>query len=233
MIEAQGITKRYRDGAGILSAVKDVSIRINQGEFVLILGRSGSGKSTLLSMLGGLTKPDEGRVVFDGEDLWALPDSRISRLRADKLGFIFQFSGLIPTLTALDNVMVPSLFSKNPGKCAERAVEVLTTFGLSEKLNSYPSQLSGGELKRVAIARSMINNPSVILADEPTGDLDVNTEKTIMEYILRIHREGKTIVMVTHNPALCQYSDKVFRVEDGILSEITGNSGYDTPHNPP
>jgi len=229
MIEAKGISKRYRDGAGHLTAVREVNIRINPGEFVLILGRSGSGKSTLLSMLGGLTKPDEGRVVFDGEDLWALPDGRISRIRAEKLGFIFQFSGLIPTLTAFDNVMVPSLFSGSPDICAQRATGILSSFGLAEKLNSYPSQLSGGELKRVAIARSLINDPSVILADEPTGDLDVNTEKTIMEYIRQINHEGKTIVMVTHNPALSRYSDKVFRVEDGILSEVTDNSGTQEP----
>ncbi len=221
MIEAEGITKRYRDGAGHLTAVKEIDIRIAPGEFVLILGRSGSGKSTLLSMLGGLTKPDEGRVMLEGEDLWKLADSRISRIRAEKIGFIFQFAGLIPTLTAFNNVLVPSLFSENPKKCAERAAEIMSSFGLAEKMNSYPSQLSGGELKRVAIARSLINDPSVILADEPTGDLDVNTEKTIMEYIRRINREGKTIVMVTHNPALASYADRVYRVEDGVLSEVT------------
>lgn len=225
MIEAEGITKRYRDGAGHLTACRNVDIRIQPGEFVLILGRSGSGKSTLLSMLGGLTKPDEGRVILEGEDLWALPDNRISRIRAEKLGFIFQFAGLIPTLTAFDNVMVPSLFSNNPGKCAERATSILSSFGLAEKMNSYPSQLSGGELKRVAIARSLINDPAIILADEPTGDLDVNTEGTIMEYIRGINREGKTIVMVTHNPALAVYSDRVYRVEDGVLSEVTDTSG--------
>lgn len=225
MIEAQAITKRYRDGAGHLTAVRGVDLRIRPGEFVLILGRSGSGKSTLLSMLGGLTKPDEGRVLLDGEDLWSLPDSRISRIRAEKLGFIFQFAGLIPTLTAFDNVMVPSLFSKSPAQCAERAQSILSSFGLADKLNSYPSQLSGGELKRVAIARSLINDPAIILADEPTGDLDMNTEKTIMEYIRRINGEGKTIVMVTHNPALAAYSDKVFRVEDGVLSDVTAPAG--------
>ncbi len=221
MIEAEAITKRYRDGAGQLTAVKGVEMRIHPGEFVLIQGRSGSGKSTLLSMLGGLTKPDEGKVLIDGEDLWNLSDQRISRIRAEKLGFIFQFSGLIPTLTVLNNVMVPSLFSKDPQKCIERAISLLSSFGLSDKLNSYPSQLSGGELKRVAIARSLINDPSIILADEPTGDLDANTEGTIMEYIRRIHHEGKTIIMVTHNPALAKYSDSVYRVEDGVLSEAS------------
>jgi ABC-type lipoprotein export system ATPase subunit len=219
VIEAAGVTKRFVDGVSEVVAVKNVDLTINDGDFVLILGRSGSGKSTLLSMLGGLTRPDQGSVRLDGENIWGVPDSHLSRIRAEKVGFIFQFSGLLPTLTALENVMIPSLFGRNGTDNRDRATDLLTLFGLADKLGSYPSQLSGGELKRVAIARALVNNPSILLADEPTGDLDVNTELSIMEYIRKVNKTGKTVIMVTHSPELSVYADRVYRMERGSLSE--------------
>jgi ABC-type lipoprotein export system ATPase subunit len=221
MIEAEKITKSYKNGEKELLAVNQATFSIERGSFILVVGRSGSGKSTLLSMLGGLTRPTQGTVRIDGEEIWSLPDNRISRIRAEKMGFVFQFSGLLPTLTALENVALPVLFNGKPGEfTTKRAEELLVSFGLNDKFTSYPSQLSGGELKRVAIARSLINDPAILLADEPTGDLDVDTEKEIMELFRKINREGKTVLVVTHNPDLSVYSDRIFRMEKGSIKEI-------------
>jgi putative ABC transport system ATP-binding protein len=221
MIEAENITKSYLNGEKELLAVDKATFSIEKGSFILVVGRSGSGKSTLLSMLGGLTRPTRGTVQIDGEEIWSLPDNRLSRIRAEKMGFVFQFSGLLPTLTALENVALPSLFNGKPGEfITKRAEELLISFGLADKFVSYPSQLSGGELKRVAIARSLINDPAILLADEPTGDLDVDTEKEIMELFKRVNKEGKTVLVVTHNPDLSVYSDRIFRMEKGSLREI-------------
>lgn len=221
MIEAEKITKSYKNGEKELLAVNQATFSIERGSFILVVGRSGSGKSTLLSMLGGLTRPTQGTVRIDGEEIWSLPDNRISRIRAEKMGFVFQFSGLLPTLTALENVALPVLFNGKPGEfTTKRAEELLVSFGLNDKFTSYPSQLSGGELKRVAIARSLINDPAILLADEPTGDLDVDTEKEIMELFRKINHEGKTVLVVTHNPDLSVYSDRIFRMEKGSIKEI-------------
>src|SRR5512139_421805 len=221
MIEAEKISKSYQNGENELLAVNQATFSIEKGSFILVVGRSGSGKSTLLSMLGGLTRPTRGTVRIDGEEIWSLPDSLLSRIRAEKMGFVFQFSGLLPTLTALENVAIPSLFNGKHGEFGtKRAEELLISFGLNDKFASYPSQLSGGELKRVAIARSLINDPTILLADEPTGDLDVDTEKEIMELFKGINQEGKTILVVTHNPDLSVYSDRIFRMEKGVLVEI-------------
>jgi ABC-type lipoprotein export system ATPase subunit len=221
MIEAEKITKSYKNGEKELLAVNQATFSIERGSFILVVGRSGSGKSTLLSMLGGLTRPTQGTVRIDGEEIWSLPDNRISRIRAEKMGFVFQFSGLLPTLTALENVALPVLFNGKPGEfTTKRAEELLVSFGLNDKFTSYPSQLSGGELKRVAIARSLINDPAILLADEPTVDLDVDTEKEIMELFRKINREGKTVLVVTHNPDLSVYSDRIFRMEKGSIKEI-------------
>jgi ABC-type lipoprotein export system ATPase subunit len=221
MIEAEKITKCYQNGEEKLLAVNQADFSIKKGSFVLVVGRSGSGKSTLLSMLGGLTRPTQGTVRIDGEEIWSLPDNQLSRIRAEKMGFVFQFSGLLPTLTALENVALPLLFNGKPGEFGtKRAEELLISFGLTDKFASYPSQLSGGELKRVAIARSLINDPAILLADEPTGDLDVDTEKEIMELFRKVNQEGKTVLVVTHNPDLSVYSDRIFRMEKGVLVEI-------------
>jgi putative ABC transport system ATP-binding protein len=219
VIEVAGASKVYRDGAAEVRAVDDVQFRVRSGEFVLIVGRSGSGKSTLLGMLAGLIRPTSGTVRVRGMDLGTLADDRISELRGREIGFVFQFSGLLPTLTALENVMVPTLFSPNRAGARARALDLLETVGLEDRAETYPSTLSSGEMKRVAIARALINGPSLLIADEPTGDLDVDTEDEVMQVFRRLNRDGMTVVMVTHNPELARYATRMVRMERGRLSE--------------
>ncbi len=214
-----GVSKVYSNDDVVVTALDDASVTIPNGDFILIVGRSGSGKSTLLSVLGGLTRPTKGRVEFENRDIWGMTDSELSALRGKEMGFVFQFPGLLPTLTAQETVMVPGLFSKRKDDAAKRAADLLASLGLEEKLRSFPHQLSGGELKRTAIARALFNDPSVILADEPTGDLDADTELEIMDLMKQINERGKTIVMVTHNPELAVYAKRVLRMEKGRLKE--------------
>ncbi|MHC1708868.1 MAG: ABC transporter ATP-binding protein [Methanomassiliicoccales archaeon] len=215
------VSKTYAGHDGAVNALVSANVTIEDGEFVLIIGRSGSGKSTLLSILGGLTKPSKGKVELNGQDLWSMNDAELSKVRSREIGFVFQFPGLLPTLNALENVMVPIMFSDKEGRegAVERAKALLNTVGLAEKHGSYPNQLSGGELKRAAIARSLMNGPSIILADEPTGDLDVKTELEIMRMLQEINQQGRTIVMVTHNPDLSSFATRVLRMEKGRILE--------------
>ncbi len=219
MIDVEEVSKVYTNENITVRALDNVSVRIGDNDFVLIVGRSGSGKSTLLSILGGLTRPTSGTIKFEGEDIWSMNDVKLSALRSKEMGFVFQFPGLLPTLTALENVMVPGLFSKKEEDAAKRAGELMESLGLGDKFRSYPHQLSGGELKRTAIARSLFNDPSVILADEPTGDLDADTEIEIMNLIKAVNGRGKTIIMVTHNPELSIFAKRVLRMEKGRLKE--------------
>jgi ABC-type lipoprotein export system ATPase subunit len=221
VIELRGVTKHYRlSGDVLVKAVEGVNLTIKDGEFVMIVGRSGSGKTTLLSLIGGLTKPTSGSVSVGGVDLWSLDDSAQSRFRAEKMGFVFQIPSLLPTLTVLDNVKLPSMFSKKHGEVGERAVSLLEMVGLSEKAHAYPSQLSVGQQKRVALARALMNEPEIVLADEPTSDLDKSTELEIMKLMERIRTEGpRTLIMVTHNPELESYADQVRTMSDGVLGE--------------
>lgn len=213
------LCKVYRIGDQEIEAVRSVDIGIERGKFVSIVGHSGSGKTTLLSMIGGLTRPTHGKVYIDDIDIWSMSDEELSELRNKKIGFIFQFSSLIPTLNALENVMLPVAFGKGVAEDVEaRAVELLELVGLENRINSMPSQLSGGEQRRVAIARALINDPDIILADEPTGDLDRDTEEEVMELFLKINRDfGKTFVMVTHNPELAERTDVTLRMENGSI----------------
>jgi putative ABC transport system ATP-binding protein len=220
LIETHEVSKTYETPGGPITALSQASISIADGEFVLIVGRSGSGKSTLLSILGGLTRPSEGQVLLQGKDLWGMNDEELSEVRGNELGFVFQFPGLLPTLNTIENVMLPTMFcAKLPGDPSERALTLLRTVGLEDKQQCFPNQLSGGELKRAAIARALINDPSVILADEPTGDLDVKTEMEIMEMFHRVNQGGKTIIMVTHNPDLSAFATRVLTMENGHISE--------------
>jgi ABC-type lipoprotein export system ATPase subunit len=198
MIEIIGVTKSFSTTTSEVVAVNDVYLEVKPGEYILILGRSGSGKSTLLGMLSGLIRPTAGTIRINGMDIGNLSDDKISELRAKEIGFVFQFSGLIPTITTLENVMLPTLFFPDGPGSRSRAVELLRKVGLSERADAYPRTLSSGEMKRVAIARALINGPSLLIADEPTGDLDVDTEIEIMELFKDLNREGTTIVMVTH-----------------------------------
>ena len=217
MIEAQGVTKSFSTTSSDVVAVNDVNLDVKPGEFVLILGRSGSGKSTLLAMLAGLIHPTAGVVRIRGNEIGNLSEDKTAEVRAKEIGFVFQFSGLIPTITTLENVMLPTLFFPNGPGSRSRAVELLRKVGLSDRADAYPGTLSSGEMKRVAIARSLINGPPILIADEPTGDLDVDTEIEIMELFKALNREGTTIVMVTHNPDLAPYATRIYGMVKGKL----------------
>jgi ABC-type lipoprotein export system ATPase subunit len=219
VIRAEALTKEYRDGKTSLKAVNGANFTIESGHFVLVVGRSGSGKSTLLSMMGGITRPSSGKVFVSDKDIWNFGDKELSKLRALKMGFVFQFAGLLPTLTAKENAVLPSLFRKGDYDVDARVDQLFRSFGIEDKMTSYPSQLSGGEMKRVSIARALMNDPEILLADEPTGDLDVDTENDIMEIFSSVNKMGKTIVMVTHNPDLSIFADRLFRMEKGVIAE--------------
>ena len=221
MIELKSVSKHYRlSGDVLVKAVDDLNLTIQDGEFAMIVGRSGSGKTTLLSLIGGLTRPTQGSVHVDGVDLWSLDDANQSRFRAEKIGFVFQIPSLLPTLTVLDNVKLPTMFSRQHDRVGEKALALLQMVGLSEKAHAYPSQLSVGQQKRVALARALVNGPEIVLADEPTSDLDEATELEIMKLMQKVHAEGpRILVMVTHNLELVSYATQVRTMANGALME--------------
>ncbi len=218
MIVLKDLSKAYKVGPSTVRAVDSVDLEIPRGQMVSIVGHSGSGKTTLLSLMGGLTKPSSGRVIIDGINIWNLSDKEMSQLRNEKIGFSFQFASLMPTLNAMDNVSLPSTFSGRPHDNS-RAVNLLKLVGLEDRIYSYPEQLSGGEQRRVALARTLMNEPRLILADEPTGDLDEETEADILEIFRRINGEGVTIVIVTHSRAVASQAERALRMHRGHLSE--------------
>jgi ABC-type lipoprotein export system ATPase subunit len=226
MIRLEEVAKIYRLGAERrVTAVRSANLHVEQGEFLIITGRSGSGKTTLLNLIAGLTPPTSGRVLFEGVDLWGLGDGQRSQLRNQKIGFVFQFPSLLPALTALENVSLPTLFSTNGARAGTqtRAAELLETVGLGEKLNAFPRQLSAGQQQRVVIARALFNRPEVLLADEPTSDLDERTELEIMDLFQEIHTEtGVTILMVTHTTQLVPYGTRAVHMSDGKIAESRG-----------
>lgn len=230
MIEATNLTRIFSNGHSEVRAVDKVHLEVNRGEFSMILGRSGSGKSTLLGMLAGLIRPTSGTVRIKGTDISSLSDDLISELRAREIGFVFQFSGLLPTITVIDNLMLPALFYPGKTDVRKRALGLLDKVGLSDRADAYPGTLSSGEMKRVAIARALSNSPSLLIADEPTGDLDVDTEFEIMELFRQLNGEGMTIVMVTHNPDLMRYATRIYGMEQGRLAE--GFHSVHTGHGP-
>jgi ABC-type lipoprotein export system ATPase subunit len=222
VIEVRELTKNYSIDGQILKAADNVSLTVNNGEMVSVIGHSGSGKTTLLSLIGGLTRPDAGQVLIDGVNLWSMNDDAMSEFRNRKISFIYQFSSLIPTLTALENILLPTAFGNFAEDLEGYARELLTVVGLKEKLGSYPSHLSGGQQRRVAIARAFINKPEIILADEPTGDLDEETENDVLALFRRMNKENNTtFVIVTHNREIASRTDKQFRMSSGILTELT------------
>jgi ABC-type lipoprotein export system ATPase subunit len=210
------VTKTYLVDSEKIHAVNNISIEIEKGEFLSVVGHSGSGKTTLLSIIGGIVKPTSGTVLYEGSDISSFDSSRLSEYRCEKIGFMFQFASLFQNLTAKENVLLPIIFNAHRNKMLEdekKAVELLKTVGLEDKINAYPSQLSGGQQRRVAIARAFINNPELILADEPTGDLDEETETEMMRYFMRMNEErGITFIMVTHNRELARQSKRQFRM---------------------
>lgn len=219
MINVTDLTKTFGTGSSEVRAVDDVQLTVQPGEFILIFGRSGCGKSTLLGMLAGLIRPTMGEIRIKGVEIGNLSDDTISGLRAKEIGFVFQFSGLLPTVTVLENVLLPTLFCNDGPGSRSRALELLEKVGVSDRADAYPRTLSSGEMKRVAIARALINGPSLLIADEPTGDLDVDTEYEIMELFRQLNREGTTIVMVTHNPDLVPYGTQTYRMDKGKIVE--------------
>jgi putative ABC transport system ATP-binding protein len=222
MIEARGLVKSYHDGEREVRPLDGVDFSCRRGEFILIVGRSGSGKTTFLNVLGGLTRPTAGSVRIGGKEILTLSDAEAAALRSRTIGFVFQFPGLLSTLSAQENVALSAEIEGTPGKraSAERAGLLLARVGLREKADSPPAHLSGGELKRTAIARALMNSPSLILADEPTADLDVDTEREVMELFREINREGTTVIMVTHNIDLASYASRVVRMERGNLVPV-------------
>lgn len=220
MIELLQVTKVYQQKKQVpVTAVAGVSFTIPPGEFLVVTGRSGCGKTTLLNIIAGLARPTSGNIVIDDIDIWTLDDKAISALRNEKMGFMFQVPSLIPTLTVIDNVVVPTMFTgkENQGDVYERAAEALESVGLSHKVDAFPRYLSAGEEKRVVIARAIINRPPILLADEPTANLDELTEKEVMALLERIHGEGTTIILVTHHPSLIGYGTRHLTMADGKL----------------
>jgi ABC-type lipoprotein export system ATPase subunit len=219
MIELKGLSKSYTISGKIIKALQPLDLSIEQGNFVSIVGHSGSGKSTFLSLVGGIAKPDTGTVAVDGADIWDYDDSRLSKLRNEKFGFIYQFASLIPTLTATENVLLPTVFGGK--KKMDDAVRLLQLVGLGDKAGRYPSELSGGEQQRVAIARAFIHDPEIILADEPTGDLDEETEAEIMTFFEKINREKNvTMIIVTHSSEIALRAAKRFRMKQGVFEKL-------------
>ncbi len=219
MIELKGLSKTYTVSGKSIKALLPLDLTVQQGEFVSIVGHSGSGKSTFLSLVGGIARPDTGSVTIDGIDIWKYSDRDLSKLRNEKFGFVYQFASLIPTLTAAENVLLPTVFGGN--RTAADAEHLLQRVGLGDKTDRYPSELSGGEQQRVAIARAFIHEPHIVLADEPTGDLDEETEAEIMKFFESINREKKmTLIMVTHSSEIALRAPTRFRMKQGVLEKI-------------
>ncbi len=223
-IELQGLAKDYILEGSRITAVQEVSLEIRKGDFICIVGHSGSGKTTLLSMVGCILKPSSGKVLFEGTDVYSLGQDTLSEYRARKIGFVFQFASLLPALTAKENLLLPTLFSgmngTGGGSAEKKAVEYLELVGLKDKVNAYPGQLSGGQQRRVAIARALMNDPAAILADEPTGDLDEETESEVMNLFKKINRENKiTFILVTHSSELANAADRKIKMFQGQAKE--------------
>lgn len=229
LIEIQGMTKVYGMDEATVHALAGVDITVDKGEFIAIMGHSGSGKSTLMNILGCLDRPTSGSYIFDGRDVSRLNRNELAEVRNQKLGFIFQSFNLLPRLSALANVMLPMLYNMEEDISDEeterRAIASLQTVGLGDRLHHHPNQLSGGQQQRVAIARALVNHPPLILADEPTGNLDSRSSVEIMDILHNLHRNGATIVMVTHEPDIAEHAGRVVCVKDGmILSDGRGGN---------
>lgn len=220
-IVVDNVSKIYPVGAQTIEAVLGISLSIEQGDFISIVGHSGSGKTTLLSLIGGITSPTSGSIRFENQDISALPSDELSDYRCRKIGFMFQFASLLPMLNVQENLMLPTLFAEpapSSEECARKAVELIRMVGLSDKIGMYPAQLSGGQQRRVAIARAFMNRPSVVLADEPTGDLDEDTERDMMSFFREMNSSEKiTFVMVTHNGDLARQAKRQIRMHQGTI----------------
>ncbi len=219
MIECKDLVKIYKNGEVRTTALRGVSFEVEKGEFVAITGSSGSGKSTLMHILGALDTPTSGSYLLNGEDVSKMNDDKLSELRKNKIGFVFQFFNLLPRATVIRNVMLPLLYSKISIKEREiRARECLKYVGMEEdKFFNLSNQLSGGQMQRVAIARALVNNPSIILADEPTGNLDTKTSRIVMETFQKLNKKGHTIILITHEKEIASFASRVINLRDGLI----------------
>ena len=223
ILRAQSLNKSYKMNKKVsLDVLKDVSLEIEANKISVIVGASGAGKSTLLHLLGTLDRPDSGKIIYKDENIFALSDDRLSKFRNKNIGFIFQFHHLLPEFTALENVSIPQMiFGNSLSEAAKKSKELLSTVGLSDRMDHKPAELSGGEQQRVAVARALANDPQIIFGDEPTGNLDSKSSESIHQLILELRDTLKvTFVIVTHNPNLVKLADKVFEIKDG---KVFGN----------
>jgi putative ABC transport system ATP-binding protein len=222
MIELKNVSRTYIQGLREIHALRDITLSITAGEFLAVMGPSGSGKSTLLNLIGGLDQPSSGEIFIDKRPLHGISDDELTLIRRRRVGFIFQFFNLLPILTAAENVGLPLLLEGIPfSRVKPKAESLLNKVGLAERIEHRPEQLSGGEMQRVAIARSLVTDPAVLLADEPTGNLDSHTSAEIFDLLKGLHREGQTIVMVTHDSKAALYGTRIITLRDGSISEDT------------
>ena len=227
ILSAQGLTKRYGEGEAKVDALKGVDLNVAKGAFVSVVGTSGSGKSTLLHLLGGLDRPTSGKVFIDGKDIFSLNDEELTIFRRRKIGFVFQAFNLVPVMNVYENIVLPiELDGNKPDQSFVK--EIMETLGLSGKKDAYPSQLSGGQQQRVAIARALSAMPAIILADEPTGNLDSKTSQDVMGLLKVTGKQfSQTIMMITHNEEIAQLADRIIRIEDGLIVSERDVGGYD------
>ncbi len=229
VMDVQNITKILPLGREQIEILKGISFRILSGEFVSIVGPSGSGKSTLLGIFAGLDNPTNGQVLIDNVDITRMSESRLAAVRNSKMGMVFQAFNLIPTLTAQENVEIPLYVGKHKGSPSTRARELLTLVGLEHRLNHRPSQLSGGEQQRVAIARALATDPALVIADEPTGNLDARNGENVLKLIAELREQtGKTFIIATHDPVIASHADRAIRIVDGKIAELDSSHGVIT-----
>ena len=227
VVDLRGIIKRFYIGMpNELQILNGMDIRIREGEFVAIVGESGSGKSTLMNIIGALDRPTEGTYYFNGEDISEFSDKKLSLVRNKEIGFVFQNFNLIPRILVFKNVELPMMYAgKGRKERTKRAKELLETVGMAERSDHNPNELSGGQKQRVAIARAMANDPSIILADEPTGALDTKTGRVVMDIFHELHKSGKTIILITHSPELARETERIITISDGCIVSDTGAGG--------
>ncbi len=225
IISLTNISRKFQIGNETVNAIKSVSLQINKNEYVALMGPSGSGKSTLMNILGCLDTPSGGSYVLNGTDVSKLEDNELAEIRNKEIGFVFQTFNLLPKSTALENVTLPLIYAgKNKSERHQRAMEVLDQVGLANRVRHKPNELSGGQRQRVAVARALVNHPAIILADEPTGNLDSKTSMEIMGLFQQIHKKGNTIILVTHEEDIARYAQRIIRLKDGLVESDEKNT---------
>lgn len=219
MIELKNIKKKYKIGDGYYEALRGINLKIEEGEFVALMGPSGSGKSTTMHIIGALDKPSSGEYIFNGRNIAKYSDNELSKVRNSEMGFVFQSFNLLPKLSVIDNVLLPFEYSNNASDSQKKAFEALKRVGLQEKADNMPNQISGGQIQRVAIARALVMNPKIILADEPTGNLDTKTSIEVMKIFQELNDAGNTIILVTHEPDIAKFAKRTIHLKDGVVVE--------------